>query len=162
MTRYNIIVAATAALVFAGAVHAATAPIDLQTIAQKEESFVDAQGETRTRLVPVTTVVPGDQVVYTLTFANRGEQPVTGVTVVDPIPEQMRYVNGSAFGPGTDIAFSVDDGASFAPAEELLVTDASGAERAARADDFTHIRWVFRGELEPGAQGYARFRAVLD
>ena len=154
------VIAALAVLIPAGATLAA--PINLQTVVHKEEVFVNATGQQETRLLPVTTAVPGDQVIYTVTFANEGDQPASGVTVVDPIPPQTRYVAGSAFGPGTDITFSVDGGTSFASAEELKVTDANGATRAARAEEYTHIRWVFRGELEPGAQGYARFRAVLN
>ncbi len=158
MQRFTIVLAALAALVTAGA---SASPITLQTVVHKEEVVVNDAGERETRLAPVATAVPGDQVVYTLTFANEGDQPATGVTVVDPIPAQMRYVDGSAFGPGTDISFSTD-GENFAAAGELRVTNSNGSVRNARADDYTHIRWVFRGELPPGAQGRASFRAVLD
>ena len=162
MKTFSNAIAIIAVFTLGGALQAQAAPITLQTVVHKEELVVNAAGETETLLLPVTTAVPGDQVIYTVTFANQGDEPATGVTVVDPIPDQMRYVAGSASGPGTDITFSVDGGHSFALAADLEVTATSGAARAARAEDFTHIRWVFRGELEPGAQGVARFRAVLD
>ena len=38
----------------------------------------------------------------------------------------------------------------------------AGVERPAVAEDFTHVRWVMRSELAVGAQGTARFTAVLD
>ena len=49
------------------------------------------------------------------------------------------YVDGSAFGPGTEIQFSVDGGATFAPAGELNVSE-NGEVRQAEANDFTHVR----------------------
>jgi len=162
MKYLNSVTAAFAALAIGAALPAQASPISLQTVVHKEEVVLTPSGERETRLLPVTTAVPGDQVVYTLTFENEGQQPASGVTVVDPIPAQMRYVDGSAFGPGTEITFSVDGGESFSAADELSVQGANGALRAARAEDFTHIRWVFRGELPPGSKGFARFSAVLD
>ena len=140
---------------------AETGNIVVTTTAQFEEVTVNEAGEETTRLVDVTTVVPGDQVIYTVTFRNIGEQPAERVTITDPIPEEMAYVDGSVFGPGTDITFSVDGGNTFAAAEELTVLDDVGNERTAQAADYTHIRWVMRNALPPGEQGYARFRAIL-
>jgi hypothetical protein len=72
----------------------------------------------------------------------------------------MTYVVGSAFGPGSDIVFSVDGGRSFAEPENLFVTE-SGVERLASADDYTHIRWLVNNDIVAGAQGMAQFRARL-
>jgi hypothetical protein len=71
------------------------------------------------------------------------------------------YVDGSAFGPGSNIEFSVDGGRTFANSNELTVME-DGETRPARAEDFTHIRWVMQQELAVGAQGTARFSAVLE
>lgn len=141
---------------------AANAPIEVQTVAQKEERYVDADGQSATRLVPVAAVVPGDQVIYTVTFTNKGAEPASSITVTDPIPSQMRYVPGSAFGPGTNIVFSADGGETFSAPDGLYVNDGNGGQRLARAEEFTHVRWHFQQELAPGARGYARFKAILD
>ncbi|MFB3105369.1 MAG: hypothetical protein ACE1ZA_10625, partial [Pseudomonadales bacterium] len=61
---------------------------------------------------------------------------------------------------GTVIQFSTDGGQNFAAADELTVID-DGVSRPAGPDDFTHIRWVMQSELAVGAQGTARFTAVL-
>ncbi len=98
--------------------------------------------------------------VYTITFANTGSQAADGIKIVDPIPEQMRYVADSAFGPGTTITFSADGGQTFAPADEVMV-GSDGSSRVATASEYTHIQWVFNSPLEPGAQAYAQFKAVL-
>ena len=137
-------------------------PIVVQTIAEKEIRTVNADGDVKTEMAPAEAVVPGDEVVYTVTFANEGNEPASNIVVTDPVPAQMRYVEHSAFGPGTDITFSVDGGKTFAARDELVVTDASGNARPARASELTHIRWGFRQVLAPGERGYARFKAVLD
>ena len=79
----------------------------------------------------------------------------------DVIAASLIYIDGSAFGPGMQIEFSVDDGMSFAAADQLTVEE-NGEERRATADDYTHIRWVMDNDLEAGAQAMARFAAVLE
>ncbi len=147
-------------LLVAAAVFAQSQPITVNTVAEKEERFTDAQGVERSRLVPVATVIPGDQVVYTITFANTGSQAADGIKIVDPIPEQMRYVADSAFGPGTTITFSADGGQTFGSTTAVKVTD-NGSTRVASPDEYTHIQWVFNSPLEPNAQAYAQFKTVL-
>ncbi|MFK7887071.1 MAG: hypothetical protein AB8G16_09440 [Gammaproteobacteria bacterium] len=159
MNTYKILLTMIITLFVASAL---AAPIAVQTVAEKEIRALDADGKIKTSLVPADAVVPGDQVVYTVTFTNNGDEPAASIVVTDPVPEQMRYVDGSAFGPGTDITFSIDGGNSFATVDTLTVTDANGASRPARASDITHIRWGFRHVLAPGERGYARFKAVLD
>ncbi|MDH3587835.1 MAG: hypothetical protein OEQ74_00385 [Gammaproteobacteria bacterium] len=135
--------------------------VQVQTTAQKEKVVLNQAGKTETRLVPVTTVVPGDEVIYTITFTNHGDADADTVTITDPVPDEMRYVEGSAFGGGTDILFSADGGKSFGARETLTVVAEDGTRRAARAEDYTHIRWTMRNPLQPGKQGHARFRAQL-
>ncbi|MFK8031030.1 MAG: hypothetical protein AB8G18_12415 [Gammaproteobacteria bacterium] len=142
------------------AVFAQSQPITVNTVAEKEERYTDEKGVERSRLVPVATVIPGDQVVYTITFANRGTQAADGIKIVDPVPDAMRYVADSAFGPGTTISFSADDGKTFSSADSVTVSD-GGSQRAATTNEFTHIQWVFNSPLEPGAQAYAQFKAIL-
>ena len=135
--------------------------LNVKTVVQKEEVSVNAAGERETRLVPAETVIPGERVVYTITFRNISQEPADSVVITNPIDESLTYVEGSAFGPGTAIEFSVDGGNSFASAGELVVVE-EGVERPAEPGDYTHVRWVMQNNLEPGAQGTARFAAVLD
>ena len=135
--------------------------LNVTTLVQMEEVSVGDDGERQTRLVAADTVVPGDVVIYTTTVENISDEGAENVVVNNPVPEHLSYVAGSAFAPGMVIEFSVDGGATYAPAEELTV-DEGGQTRAATADDFTHIRFVMQGELAAGAQGIARFRARLN
>lgn len=135
--------------------------LNVRTIVQKEEVTINNNGETERRLVTAETVVPGDDVVYTITFTNISEESAENVVITNPISNDLTYVAGSAFGPGTVIEFSVDGGQTFGQADELVV-EADGGQRPAGADDFTHVRWTMESRLEAGAQGMARFRARLN
>ena len=135
--------------------------IDIKTVVQKEAVSVDDSGTRKTELVDAETVVPGDEVVYTVSFSNVSDEPAENVVITNPLPEQLTYVGGSAFGPGADVQFSVDGGQSFAAADALSVSE-DGFERPARNEDFTHIRWVMNGEIAPGEHGMAQFRARLN
>ncbi len=134
--------------------------LNVTTTVQKQEVTVNDSGEAETRLVAADSVVPGESVVYTITFQNISDEPAANVVITNPISEDLTYVDGSAFGPGTVIQFSTDGGQNFAAADELTVVE-DGVSRPAGPDDFTHIRWVMQNELAVGAQGTARFTAVL-
>jgi uncharacterized repeat protein (TIGR01451 family) len=148
-------------LTFLAFTAAAQSHIDVQTTVQKEEVFLNATGEEEKRLVPAEKVLPGETVYYTITFTNTSDEVADNVVVTNPIAEELMYLDGSAFGPGMEIVFSVDGGETFAVADELNVTD-NGETRAAEAKDFTHVRWVMQNDLAAGAQGTARFAAILE
>ena len=147
-------------LTFLAFTAAAQSHIDVQTTVQKKEVFLNDTGEEEKRLVPAEKVLPGETVYYTITFTNTSDEVADNVVVTNPIAEELMYLDGSAFGPGMEIVFSVDGGETFAVADELNVTD-NGETRAAEAKDFTHVRWVMQNELEVGAKGSASFAAVL-
>jgi uncharacterized repeat protein (TIGR01451 family) len=134
--------------------------ISLKTVAETEQEALDEKGERVKRLAPAAKVVPGTEVVWTVTASNVCAQPVSNVFIDNPVPEHMRYVANSALGVGADIVFSLD-GRHFAAPDQLRVRDADGTERVARPDEYTHIRWTFRNAIEPGQMALARFRAVL-
>lgn len=132
----------------------------VQTTVQKEQRIVAEDGTETVELVAVTTAVPGDQVIYTITFTNEGSDSADNVRITNPIPAEMMLVEGSAFGPGTEVTYSVDGGESYGGADSLSVATPEG-ERVAKAEDYTHIRWSMTESLSAGDQGFARFRAVL-
>ena len=152
---------ASVILILAAALVQAQAHLDVQTTVRKQEVVVNEAGESETRLVPADVVVPGESVFYTITFTTVSDEPADNVVITNPIAADLMYVDGSAFGPGMRIEFSVDDGVTFAPADELNVTE-GGEVRKAQAADFTHVRWVMQNDLAAGAQGTARFAAVLE
>jgi uncharacterized repeat protein (TIGR01451 family) len=134
--------------------------VELTTEAQIEQEVVDAAGKKSTQLVPATKVVPGVEVVWTVSAHNVCKQPSDAVTISNAVPQNMTYVANSAAGPGAEVAVSVD-GKTYAKAGELTVTDASGI-RKARPDEYKHLRWSFKDALQPGGTSVAQYRAVLN
>lgn len=130
---------------------------------QKVETFVNDSGEAETRLVGTDSVVPGDELRYTVTFANVGARVVDAdsIVITNPVPDNTQYIEGSAFGAGTRIVFSVDGGENYAVPDALTVTDEDGSVRVAEPREYTHIRWTFEPDLEPGQEGSVFFRVTL-
>jgi len=138
---------------------AAEQPLRVEVRAERLIEAVNARGEREPALVPATAVTPGEEVIYTVRFTNTTAEPLERATVTVTIPAGMRYVAGSAAGPGTDIGYSMDGGASFAEPDELNFGQDS-ERRLVAAEFYTDIRWTMRHPLAPAATGYARFRAV--
>lgn len=165
--RNRIVWQVTAALA-ASAILAGTAAaqstergcIELKTTAELSQSYVDDAGNKATRLVPITKVVPGDQVVWTIVANNVCAKPAADVAITNAVPEHMHYLGDSAFGPGAAIEFSLD-GKSFAVPQALTVAAADGSKRTARADEYSHIRWVLGRAMGPSEQLIVRYRAVV-
>ena len=135
--------------------------LKLTTVVQKEQITTTVTGEQKAELVEAATVLPGDAVVYTISFENISEEAAENVTITNPVPANLTYEAGSAFGPGTVIEFSVDGGETYGSPADLTVTE-NDETRQAQPADYTHIRWVMQNDLEVGAQGIARFRARLN
>jgi len=158
--------ALSTALLATGA-QAQTSPaggVQLVNVAQKEVE-VDEGGKKVRKLVEPGKMVPGDEVVYTITYTNKGAKPAERVVVVNPVPQHTRMRTSSAEGANSEIAYSVDGGKTYAAPDKLVVNtkDASGkaVTRPAVAADFTHIRWTLKEPLAPGASGFVRFRTVI-
>jgi uncharacterized repeat protein (TIGR01451 family) len=135
--------------------------LQITTVVQKEQLTVSESGESKTELVAADTVLPGDSVVYTITFVNVSDETAENVKITNPIPQHLTYEAGSAVGAGTVIEFSVDGGSVFAAAADLTVAEGD-ALRPARVEDYTHIRWVMQHDFAAGEQGTAQFRAQLN
>jgi uncharacterized repeat protein (TIGR01451 family) len=134
--------------------------IELKTVAELQEAYVDERGNAATRLVPAAKVLPGDEVVWTIVANNVCTAPAGDVAITNPVPKHMRYVGSSAFGPGSNIEFSLD-GATFAAPEALTVAEADGSKRPARAEEYSHIRWVLPRPIGPSESLIVRYRAAV-
>jgi uncharacterized repeat protein (TIGR01451 family) len=133
--------------------------VELKTSAEAEHEVVE-QGQKVKRLVPAGKVVPGDEIVWTITATNVCKQATDNVVIANPVPEHMTYVAGSAMGTGADIAYSLD-GKDFKSSSDLQVRGADGSARAARADEYRAIRWNYKNAFAPGATAFVRYRAVV-
>jgi len=134
--------------------------IELKTVAEVEVPYVDERGNAATRLVPAAKVVPGDEVIWTIVASNVCATPAGDVAITNPVPQHMRYVGSSAFGPGANIVFSLD-GNTFATPEALVVAETDGSSRKARADEYSAIRWVLPRAMGPSESLIVRYRATV-
>jgi uncharacterized repeat protein (TIGR01451 family) len=140
----------------------AAGSIQLKTVAEVETTVTDERGKKETKRRPAAKVVPGTEVIYTITVKNSGDEAATNVVVTDPIPEHMIYIDGSASGDKSTITFSVDGGNNYASSEKLQVKNAAGLSQAAKATDYTHIRWVLNFTLKPNESAPVWFKARLN
>jgi uncharacterized repeat protein (TIGR01451 family) len=159
MNRKELTLIAALLLASATAFAQDKACVELKTTAETEAEVVE-QGQKVKRLVPAGKVVPGNEVVWTITARNVCDKPADDIVVANQVPEHMSYVASSALGTGTEIAYSLD-GKEFKRAEELRVADADGTTRAARADEYRAIRWTYAAAFAPGATAFVRYRAVV-
>lgn len=136
--------------------------IRLEHRAQQWETVRDADGNETRQLVEAARVLPGEEVLFTVTYTNVGSQPAESVTITNPVPDHMTYVEGSATGDGASVTYSVDGGRNFGAPRDLVVTDAEGVQRPATAGDYTHIRWILGTDVAAGSSGAVQFTAVVD
>lgn len=147
-------------LIAANSVYAQEGHIRLKNEAFKEVEVVNEQGKKEYKLVEPSTAIPGDEILYVTTFTNVSNQATKNIVITNPVPNNSVYKQGSAFGAGTQITFSVDSGKSYANESGLVVSD-EGAQRPAKAEEYTDIRWVYQGELAPNAEGTVSFRTII-
>ena len=159
MNGKKAIAALCLTLLTAGAHAADKACVELKTSGETEREVVE-QGQKVKRLVAVDKVVPGDEIVWTITATNVCKEPTADVVIANPVPAHMKYVANSAMGTGADIAYSLD-GKEFRSSAELQVRGADGA-RTARADEYRAIRWTYKSAFAPGATAFVRYRAVVE
>ena len=139
-----------------------TGGIVLTSVSEVEVVKQNAEGKKEVKRVDAAkaAVVPGDTVIFTVSYANTDTKPADRVVVINPVPQHMTYLDKSAEGKGAVIEFSVDGGKTYAAPGKLTVAD-KGQQRPATAADYTHIKWTMGKPLAPGAKGSVSFRAVL-
>lgn len=148
-------------LVLAGALPAAASGLTANQTIQKVVVTTDEAGNEVVDYVEADLVAPGDMVVYSLAFANGGDDAAEDVVLTMPVPAEMSFVEGSAATDLAMVGFSVDGGATFVPRGELAVT-LDGEAREALSDEITHVRWHFKEAIPAGEDGIVSYRAILN
>ena len=106
-------------------------------------------------------VTPGERIVYTLSFTNDDAQPATDLVLTMPVPNEVRFMEGTASSNNMTPIFSVDGGKNFAERTQLKVRGSDGELRSASSGDITHIRWSVPGPLAVGDTGSLSFKGIL-
>ncbi len=135
--------------------------IELTMTVFEEVEITSENNEKVIKLIDPKSIVPGDKVVYTTQYYNKGDQAADQVAITNPIPKNLIYIDGSAEQSGAPVIFSFDRGKSFDVAEKLMIKNSDGTHRAATNKDYTHVRWIIEsvGSRDKGA---VQFSAKLE
>ncbi len=151
----------TLALLSGGFLQAASKPISITSQVNELIKQTNDQGQVQLVAIAPDSIVPGDRVLYTTRFHNKGAEVSDSITITNPIPQQVSYLAGSAQGKNCDIVFSADGGKSWGKPEQLKVQMADGQWRAAQASEYTHIRWQYQSVLSPQQSSEISYQAHL-
>jgi len=116
-----------------------------------------SDGSTTTTRAEPDVVIPGDRLVFQLSFRNEGAAPATDLVLTNPVPDSVSFA-------GTDdqsAEVSVDGGKTWGALSSLTVVLADGIARPAQAADVTHVRWTLGDPVPSGGAGELSFRGVV-
>jgi len=139
----------------------AAGKLELKTESFKDVEKTGADGKKTVVRTPITKAVPGEEIIYVISYHNDSATGVDDVKVDNPVPKGLVYKVGSAEGAGTKIEFSVDGGKHFGALEAMSVTGADGSSHSAQGADVTNIRWTLTGTLKATGKGAVSYRALL-
>ena len=109
------------------AVYGQQGAISLKAVALVEQTVTNADGTTSTKMVPASSVRPGTDVFYRISFTNVSNDTATGLVINDPIPQSMVYKLDTAYGANTTPQVSVDGGNNFGNLDALTVRNGQPA-----------------------------------
>ena len=160
MNTHRFFLTLVVACLLIPAVALAKPQVSISIKAEKKVTVVE-NGQEVVKQIPAEEVLPGETLIYTLSYTNAGNEAATNVVINDPIPEGAAYVLESASGEGTDISFSIDGGKTFKKPSmltyEVKLADGTKEKRVASPEEYTHIRWTIR-KVRAGGSGQLGFQ----
>jgi uncharacterized repeat protein (TIGR01451 family) len=135
----------------------AASSVTLESKAFVERTTTDPQGQTKVVLETPKLVVPGDRLVFELSYKNIGAQPANDFVVTNPVPQAVAYTGFE----GLPAIVSVDGGKNWGPLASLKIAQADGTLRDAQPADVTHVRWTFAKAIPAGQEGKLSFRGIV-
>lgn len=121
------------------------------------ERVVVEDGKREVKVEVPKVVVPGDRLVFVISYQNQGAAPATDFVVTNPLPPSVTFEAAE----GDEAVVSVDGGKSYGQLAALKVKQPDGTDRDALPADVTHIRWAFARPIPAGAAGTLRFKGVV-
>jgi uncharacterized repeat protein (TIGR01451 family) len=136
---------------------AAPGPIKLDTAVYHDVQVTGADGKVTTTREAPKKVVPGDEVIYEMTYTSSAKAAATNVVIDNPIPSQLTFIKVEGT-PAT--AVSIDGGKTYGQLADLKVKQADGTTRPAQPSDVTSVRWVI-ATIAPGGKGKVAYHAQV-
>lgn len=134
--------------------------LEIKTEGFREVIVSDASGVKSKKLEPLTRALPGQELIYVLTYKNTNSVTAENVVIANPLPKEVVYVANSATTQNVIHDVSVDGGKNYAALAQLKVRNSQGVLREANASDVTHLRWKIKS-LPVASSGSVMFKAVL-
>jgi uncharacterized repeat protein (TIGR01451 family) len=135
----------------------ASSDVTLNSTVFVEKSVKDSSGKSRVVLEEPKVVLPGDKLIFVLSYQNKGSSAANNFVVTNPLSPAVAY-QGT---PHATAEVSVDGGRNWGTLSTLQIRESDGNLRSARMEDVTHIRWPMRQPVPPGAKGRVSFRGIV-
>lgn len=126
-----------------------------------EKVVIQADGTERMMQVKSEMFKPGDRLVYVLNIENDGAKAASNFVITMPVPQEVKYLAGTAESAQALVTYSADGGTSFARREDLNVMDKLGNTVPASDNDISHIRWKVTTPLNAGEHSALLYKGVL-
>jgi uncharacterized repeat protein (TIGR01451 family) len=137
--------------------------VTLSVTAEKEVTSV-TNGQKVTKLVAVKKISPNEVIVYTVHYANKGDETATNAVIDDPIPKGTVYLPDSAQTDVGEPVFSIDHGKTYNKGTllsyETKLPNGKVERHLASSDEYTNIRWTIK-EIPAGAAGKLKFKVKV-
>ena len=132
------------------------------SISSEKEVVEKQNGKDITRRVQATDVEPGQVLIFTLRYSNKGNEIAKNVVVDNPVPKETIYEVGSATGAGSAITFSINNGKDYKKPSlltyEIKGSDGKLVRKKASPEQYTNVRWTI-ASVPPGGSGELSYRA---
>lgn len=131
-----------------------------QQTVEREVVVKNLDGTETVRREKADTVVPGENIVYSINYYNDLDKPAENVVLVMPVPSELTLIEGSADSQGVQTTFSADGGKTFADRDEVVVSLEDNSTRKAESGDITHVKWIV-ASITPDQRGTLSFKGKL-
>ena len=121
-----------------------------------ERSVPQPGGKPRLVLEKPKSVPPGAQLVFVLTYVNKGKTPATNFVATNPMPSGVKF--DSADGGAV---VSTDGGLTYGALATAKARAADGTMRPAQPEDVTHVRWALKAPIPVAGTGKLSFRGSV-
>ena len=130
----------------------------------EKEIVVEQNGKQVKKIVEAKETLPGDELIYTITYKNKGDEVAKNIGIKNPIPEGTVYVLDSAQGNNADITFSIDKGKSFKKPGMLTYerknSTGKSVKNKASYEQYSHVKWLVN-EVQPGKGGAVSYKVKV-
>lgn len=143
------------------AASAVEAGLSSELAALKKIAKRDASGRQIVTFEPFTKALPGDEIVYRISYLYTGSGAASNVQISGLVPEHMILLEGTEIEAGAVARYSVDGGSTFSALESLAVELEDGSFRPATLDDVDALRWTLDDSLAPDESGTIEYSVKL-